>query len=91
MQQWLRGIERIAPPLDHCPQELEEQSAHLNGKINRPKFSYTYAEYLERDLRRKAKLKEICTHTRIAIICLECGTHFEATKHKPAAARVTFI
>jgi transposase-like protein len=91
VQAWVEDVIRNVAPLTHCPQEIAEKSAQYSGRLNRPKFGYTYEEYLEQDERRREKKRLSCTHEHIAIICLDCGTHFEKTKTKPAAAQVIFM
>lgn len=51
----------------------------------------TYEDYLKEDEDRRERMRLKCNHKHIAIICTKCGQHFEETKSRPAAAKVTFL
>lgn len=92
IQHHLTGVTRKVPPIDYCPPEVLEASAHVSGwRMNRAKHHKTYEEYLEEDERRRLAKRTQCIHTDLVVICRCCGEHLEETKTHKAKVTVSFI
>lgn len=56
----------------------------------KPKYLYTYDEYLNAEMRRMQHKRETCEHPeqKLVVICLSCKEHLEETKKHPALVRI---
>lgn len=76
--------------MSFCPPEVAEQSAQYKGRMNKPKFLYTYNEYLAKEAEKMEHKRATCDHPteRLVVVCLHCKEHLEATKKHPALVRI---
>lgn len=85
-------IQREVEPIDYCPDEIVEKSAHVQSwKRNRPRYHKSFEEYLLDEEERRIKKQASCTHKRLVVICLDCKDHLEETRTHKARVEVTFL
>lgn len=59
-------------------------------KFKKPKYLYTYDEYITQEANRMQRKREACKHPdrKLVVICLACKEHLEETRSHPALVRI---